>query len=141
MAFDEYLAISPPSSPWQPPSYSASLNSTFYSSIYRSDLAVFVWEGWSLNGEVTWMPGKCGQRTQENYRCDCDSKSPGNRKIWLGKKASLQWGKKANELGCVILWKASSFIPEAVGCTFIRAFLAPEDCVSMCQDYPWPYLV
>ena len=58
-----------------------------------------------------------------------------------GKKASLKWGKKANELGCVILWKAFSSIPESVGCTFIHAFLAPEDCVSMCQDYPWPYLV
>ena len=31
--------------------------------------------------------------------------------------------------------------PKAVGCTFIRAFLTPEDSVSVCQDYPWPYLV
>lgn len=63
------------------------------------------------------------------------------RSGWEKKSKSSVWGKEANTLGRVILWKAFSFIPEAVGCTFICAFLAPEDCVSICQNYTWPYLV
>lgn len=43
------------------------------------------------------------EHEEGNYRCDCDSKSPGNRKIWLKKKSkSLVWAKRTDELGSVV---------------------------------------